>query len=146
LGCRAHLRVVRESAKGLEAAEAAATRHSGWTTRRRGSGTPARALRCYGARTRQQATPVCSSPLGAALGQLHVDETAATARNRRWRRELEFRVSAAHEARAARARVGKDPGGGAALNSPGNPVLACGPRTGGSARVGLGGGGGVPVG
>jgi hypothetical protein len=55
-------------------------------------------------------------------------------------------VSAAHEASAARARVGKDPGGGATLNSPGNLVLACGPRTGGCARVGLGGGGGVPVG
>jgi hypothetical protein len=92
LGRGAHLRVARESAKRQGAAAAAETRQRGRATRRHGSGTLARPLGCYGAPTRQQTTAVCSSPPGAALGQLHVNETAAEARNRRRRRKLGFRL------------------------------------------------------
>jgi hypothetical protein len=51
---REHLRVAREAAKLLEAARAATTRRSDRTTRRRGTGTPARSLGRHGARARQQ--------------------------------------------------------------------------------------------
>jgi hypothetical protein len=63
-----------------------------------GGGTPATALGCYGPRTQQQAAPVRSSPPGAALGQLHVDATAAEAGNRRRRREPRVSVAATHGA------------------------------------------------
>jgi hypothetical protein len=109
LGRGAHLRVARESAKPTGTAVTAATRRSGRMTRRRGSGAPERTSGCYDAPTPQQTTPACSSPPGAALGQLHVDETAAEAGNRRRRQELGFQVLAALEATAARARVGRIP-------------------------------------
>jgi hypothetical protein len=85
-----HLRVVHEAAKLLEAARAAATRRSDWTTRRRGSGTPARSPGRYGAQGRRQTARAGCSPPGTGLGRLCDDETAAEAGIQRRRRKLGF--------------------------------------------------------
>jgi hypothetical protein len=74
------LRAARGTTKQLGAAGAAEMRRSGRTTRRHGSGPPARASGCYGVRERRQATRAGSSPPDADLGRLHDDETATTAR------------------------------------------------------------------
>jgi hypothetical protein len=113
-----HLRAARGAAKPTGAAAAAETR---W----RGSETPARALGCYGAQAGQQATQARSSPPGAAIGQLHVEATAAETGNRRRRRKLGFRATAHDGGVAARARV-RSPGGGTALNRPEGPPWRAG--------------------
>jgi hypothetical protein len=94
----------------------AETRRRGWSTRRRGTRTPARFLGRQGARERQQATPAVASPPCASPGGF----TAARGRRRRRNpKAVVARVSAAaaHGARAARARVGEVPGWRRALNS-----------------------------
>jgi hypothetical protein len=89
-----HLPAARGAAKPTGAARAAATRWSGGTTRRRGKEDPARSLGRRGSRDRQRTAPVRSSPPGAALGQLHVDATAAETRNQRRLRKTRVRVPA----------------------------------------------------
>jgi hypothetical protein len=130
------------------AALAAGTRRRRHTKRRRGSGSggaPASNCGRCEARDRRQATPAGSSPPCASLGVLLYDEATAAARIRRRRRKPRVRVpvAAAHEGKAA--RVGTSRGGGRLIRV-GRTTLACGPRTGKRAPLGLGGGGVVESG
>jgi hypothetical protein len=90
LGRGRHLRVAREATKRPGAAAVVETRRRGRTTRRHGSGIPARSLGRHGARARQQTARACSSPPGAAPERLPDDEAAAQAGIRRRRQKLGF--------------------------------------------------------
>jgi hypothetical protein len=65
-----HLRDVRRTADRSRAAALAEMRRHGWSTRRRGTRTPARFLGRQGAWGRRRATPTCCSPPGATLERL----------------------------------------------------------------------------
>jgi hypothetical protein len=123
-----HLREARRHARLAEATAAAGSRRSGGSTRRRGKVAPASYSWRLKAPTRTQETPRSSSPPGTSPGQLLGDEAASAARSG-CGGNLGFRRLAKEARAAARARVGA-PGGAAALNSPGDPALACGPRGG----------------
>jgi hypothetical protein len=121
----------------------AGTRRRRHTKRRCGSGSggaPASNCGRCEARGRRQATPAGSSPPCASLGVLLDDEATAAARIRRRKPRVRVPVAAAHEGKAA--RVGTSRGGGRLIRA-GRAALACGPRTGKRALLGLGGGSAV---
>jgi hypothetical protein len=76
---RVHLREARRPAERPGAAGAAEMRRGGQASRWRGSRTPVSPLGCHGARARRRTAQVHCSPPGAALGQLHGGDAAATA-------------------------------------------------------------------
>jgi hypothetical protein len=143
-----HLDAAHGTANPSRAALAAGTRrrqHTKWRRSLGSGGAPAsNSGRCE-ARGRRQATPAGSSPPCASLGVLLDDEVTAAARIRQRRRKPRVRVpvAVAHEGKAA--RVGTSRGGGRLIRA-GRTALACGPRTGKRAPLGLGGGGAVESG
>jgi hypothetical protein len=111
---RLRLQEAHEAVRHPRAAVSVETRRCGRASRRRNTGTPATAPRRLGARGRRRATRVHSSPPGAALGQLHGRDAAATAEidgGGGGELELGFRR---RSGLAAKARV-EDPRGGGRL-------------------------------